>query len=39
MATSAQDEGKSLVAQAIDAVKAHIRDKSLRVGDALPGEG
>ena len=39
MATSAQDEGRSLVAQAVDAVKAHIRSKGLRVGDALPGEG
>ena len=39
MATSAQDEGRSLVAQAVDAVKAHIRNKGLRVGDALPGEG
>jgi len=39
MATLAQEEGKSLVAQAMDAVKAHIRDKSMHVGDALPGEG
>jgi len=39
MATIAQEEGKSLVAQAIDAVKAHIREKGMRVGDTLPGEG
>ena len=39
MATVAQDNGKSLVTQAIDAVKAHIRDQGLHVGDTLPGEG
>jgi len=39
MATVAQDESKSLVAQAMDAVKAFIRENALRVGDALPGEG
>ena len=39
MATLAHDEGKSLVAQAMDRVKAHIREKGLRVGDTLPGEG
>lgn len=39
MATSAHDEGRSLVAQAMDMVKAHIREKGLRVGDTLPGEG
>lgn len=39
MATVAQDEVKSLVAQAMDAVKAYIREKTLRVGDTLPGEG
>jgi len=39
MATLAQEEGKSLVAQAMDAVKSYIRDKSMHVGDALPGEG
>lgn len=39
MATLLQEGNKSLVAQAMDAVKAHIRSKSLRVGDALPGEG
>ena len=39
MATLAQEEGKSLVAQAMDAVKSHIREKSLHVGDTLPGEG
>ena len=31
--------GQSLVKTAIDAVKAHIRDAGLKVGDALPGEG
>lgn len=39
MATVASDHGKSLVAKAMDAVKAHIRDSGLRVGDTLPGEG
>ena len=39
MATLLQDGNKSLVAQAMDAVKAHIRERSLRVGDGLPGEG
>ena len=39
MATVTTDQGKSLVAQAMDAVKAHIRDSGLRVGDTLPGEG
>ena len=39
MATIAQDEGKSLVARAMDAVKAHIRVAGMRVGDTLPGEG
>jgi DNA-binding FadR family transcriptional regulator len=39
MATLAQEEGKSLVAQAMDAVKSYIRDKSMHVGDTLPGEG
>lgn len=39
MATIAHDEGRSLVAQAMDMVKAHIREKGLRVGDTLPGEG
>ena len=38
MATLAHDEGKSLVAQAMDSVKAHIRERRLRVGDTLPGE-
>lgn len=32
------EPGKSLVAQAMDAVKAHIREQALRVGDTLPGE-
>ena len=31
--------GKSLVKTAIDAVKAHIRDHNLHVGDPLPSEG
>lgn len=39
MASAALDHGKSLVAQAMDAVKSHIRDSNLRVGDNLPGEG
>jgi len=39
MATLAADSGKSLVAQAVEAVKAHIRESGLRVGDHLPGEG
>jgi DNA-binding FadR family transcriptional regulator len=39
MASVASDNGKSLVAKAMDAVKAHIRDSGLRVGDTLPGEG
>lgn len=39
MATLVHDESKSLVAHAMDTVKAHIRDKGLRVGDTLPGEG
>ena len=39
MATVAADQGKSLVAKAMDEVKAHIRDSGLRVGDTLPGEG
>ena len=33
------EPGKSLVAQAMDAVKAHIRERGMRVGDTLPGEG
>lgn len=39
MASIALDHGKSLVAQAMDTVKAHIRERQLRVGDTLPGEG
>jgi len=39
MATAAQDQGKTLVAKAMDAVKTHIRVSGLHVGDALPGEG
>ena len=39
MATVAQDQGKTLVAKAMDAVKNHIRVSGLHVGDALPGEG
>jgi DNA-binding FadR family transcriptional regulator len=35
----AQDNGKSLVAKAMDAVRLHIRKQGLRVGDKLPGEG
>lgn len=39
MSTIAMDTGRSLVAQAMDAVKTHIRVAGLRVGDTLPGEG
>ena len=39
MASIASDNGKSLVAKAVESVKAHIRDSGLRVGDTLPGEG
>jgi GntR family transcriptional regulator, transcriptional repressor for pyruvate dehydrogenase complex len=39
MSTIASEAGKSLVAKAMDAVKAHIRDSGMRVGDTLPGEG
>ena len=39
MASVATDNGKSLVAKSMDAVKAHIRDSGMRVGDTLPGEG
>jgi len=38
MATAAQEPGKSLVTRAIDAVKTHIREQGLHVGDTLPGE-
>lgn len=34
-----QDEGGSLVDRAIQAVRDHIRDNDLKVGDKLPGEG
>ena len=39
MASVAIDPGKSLVTQAMDTVKAYIRERELRVGDTLPGEG
>ena len=39
MASVASDHGKSLVTKSMDAVKAHIRESSMRVGDTLPGEG
>jgi GntR family transcriptional repressor for pyruvate dehydrogenase complex len=39
MASVASDHGKSLVTKSMDAVKAHIRDAGMRVGDTLPGEG
>ena len=39
MATVATDHGKSLVTKSMDAVKAHIRESGMRVGDTLPGEG
>ncbi|KKC23821.1 FadR/GntR family transcriptional regulator [Sphingomonas sp. SRS2] len=32
-------EGGSLVQQAVQAVRDHIRDNDLKVGDTLPGEG
>ena len=38
MATIATDPGKSLVAKAMDAVKLHIRESGMHVGDTLPGE-
>lgn len=39
MASLAGDGAKTLVAQAMDAVRGHIGEARLRVGDALPGEG
>jgi DNA-binding FadR family transcriptional regulator len=39
MSALAAESGKSLVSRAMEAVKAHIRDAELRVGDTLPGEG
>lgn len=33
------DDGGSLVNRAIQAVRDHIRDNDLKVGDKLPGEG
>lgn len=39
MTVAVAESGKSLVAQAMDAVKTHIREKGMRVGDTLPGEG
>ena len=39
MSTVATDHGKSLVSKAMEAVKSHIRDSGLHVGDNLPGEG
>ena len=39
MSTAVAEAGKSLVAQAMDAVKTHIKVAGLRVGDTLPGEG
>lgn len=38
MSEEVQLGGKSLVKSAIEAVKAHIRDHGLHVGDPLPGE-
>ncbi|WP_454886891.1 FadR/GntR family transcriptional regulator [Sphingomonas oryzagri] len=37
--TARRADGGSLVQRAMDAVKDHIRDQHLRVGDTLPGEG
>jgi len=34
-----QNGAQSLVKTAMDAVKAHIRDEGLHVGDNLPSEG
>jgi len=39
MSPIATEHSKSLVAQAMDAVKMHIREAGLHVGDTLPGEG
>lgn len=39
MNVATAEAAKSLVAQAMDAVKTHIRVAGLRVGDTLPGEG
>lgn len=39
MSQTATISGQSLVKTAIEAVKSHIREAELRVGDALPGEG
>ena len=33
------DSGGSLVSRAMEAVKLHIRESGMRVGDTLPGEG
>jgi DNA-binding FadR family transcriptional regulator len=38
MATT-PDSGGSLVSRAMEAVKLHIRESGMRVGDTLPGEG
>lgn len=39
MSTRAVENGGSLVDQAVQAVRNHIRDQDLKVGDSLPGEG
>lgn len=39
MTTRTTDDGGSLVNRAIQAVRDHIRDNDLKVGDKLPGEG
>ncbi|NWK96404.1 FadR family transcriptional regulator [Sphingobium lactosutens] len=39
MTTRSNEEGGSLVDRAIQAVRDHIRDHDLKVGDKLPGEG
>ncbi|HUD93546.1 FadR/GntR family transcriptional regulator [Sphingobium sp.] len=39
MTSRLQDEGGSLVNRAIQAVRDHIREHDLKVGDTLPGEG
>lgn len=39
MSPVATEHSRSLVSQAMDAVKTHIRDARMHVGDTLPGEG
>lgn len=39
MSTRLLEHGGSLVDQAVQAIRSHIRDHDLKVGDSLPGEG